>query len=61
MCLDDLSVFGNGPMNEPQCPPGECRDFWSDTDEYGVTRLLCGWCGKEQDGGSQPCSGSGSA
>lgn len=48
MCLDDASALGGSPAAAPICPPGECKDFWSDTDQEGVTRRLCGWCGKAQ-------------
>ena len=34
--------------NAPLCPPGECKDFWSHTDQDGVTVLVCGWCGQTQ-------------
>lgn len=34
--------------NTPLCPPGQCKDFWSDTDEDGHTTLVCGWCGQTQ-------------
>lgn len=49
MCLDDASALAASPTTEAICPPGQCKDFWSDTDQEGVTRRLCGWCGKVKD------------
>ena len=37
-CYVDLST--------PQCPEGQCKDFWSHTYEDGHTVLKCGWCGR---------------